>query len=831
MFFCVLQGILYIAKERFWKKRSAAKYIKWVKSVENLNLEELGMEYGLSEEQAKERFAAGLDNCRVTASTKSAARIIRKNVFTYFNLIFLIFAVLLVLVGAWNDMLFLFVIVANTIIGIVQELHAKRVLERLSILNEPKVKVFRGKQLREVSAEELVQEDVILLTAGRQLPADAVVLEGTIQVNEALITGEADEVTKQKDDELFSGSFVVSGTCIAALTKVGKESYISGLTRKATQEKVGEQSKMMQSLNHLILFMGILILPIGIALFVQAYVYNQAGLRDSVTGMIAAVIGMIPEGLYLLASVAMAVSTVRLGRQQVLIHDMRCIEAFARVDVLCVDKTGTITETAMQVRELVVLADEADRTHIQQLLSDFVKSMSADNTTMRTLQEYFKEEKQESPAEQVLSFSPQYKYSGAVLDGQAYVLGAPECVLGEAVEEYQEKLSEYAMQGARVLVFAAYEGSLDGGALLQKVQPLVFALLGNQVREGAKDTFSYFRENQVAIKVISGDNPLTVSVIAQEAGIDGAEHYVDAATLDTDADFAEAIGKYTVFGRVTPEQKQKIVHALQKQGRTVAMTGDGVNDVLALRSADCSIAMASGSEAAASVAQLVLLDSDFKRMPSVVAEGRRVVNNIQRSASLYIVKNIFSILLALFSVALMWEYPLVPVQVSLISMFTIGIPSFCLAMEPNQEAICGHFLTNIFIQAIPAGITDFLVVGGLTLYYRVFGLDDNCLSTSCILLLAAVGILVLHRVAKPQNLFHAVLTGAMALGVLLSMLIGADFFYLHRLSKKGTLLLILFLLLIQPLLSGIDRAVRGIYCLALRLGGLLRAKILQTGVK
>jgi cation-transporting ATPase E len=811
---------------------------------------------GLTAEQVHARMDAGLNNCEVTSSTMSVSEIVKSNLFTYFNLIFVILAVLLALVGAWKDMLFLGVVVSNTAIGIIQEIHSKRVLDKLSILNAPHTRTIRDGQEITLPSEELVRDDLVIFQAGSQIPADAVVVDGQLLVNESLITGEADEIKKEAGADLLSGSFVTSGQATARLTKVGEESYISKLTMQATRTDKEEKSEMIRSLDRLILVMGIMIIPIGIALFVQSYLYNELSLFDSITGMVAAVIGMIPEGLYLLATVAMAASTVRLAKKQVLIHDMKCIETLARVNVLCVDKTGTITEPGMQVDRLIPLAEQAQTSEpapdaaadknstepapdaaaddntsaLYALLSDFVAALPKDNATMEAMQAYFTKGSGQR-AKKISTFSSETKYSGVELDGGTYVIGAPEFVLRELMkndrtqmendrtqtenermqtETYRTLVEEYSGQGYRVLVFAAYDGALDGKALSQKVTPLALLLLSNPIRKGAKDTFSYFAEREVEIKVISGDNPLTVSVVAEKAGIAGAERYVDASTLQTKEDIYEAAEKYTVFGRVTPDQKRQLVAALKAHKKTVAMTGDGVNDVLALKDADCSIAMASGSDAASNVSQLVLLDSDFSRMPSVVMEGRRVVNNIQRTASLYIVKNIFSMCLAIFSVLLMWEYPLEPTQVTLISMFTIGIPSTVLALEQNKDRISGHFMTNVLVKALPAGLTDFLVVSGLVLFCREFEVDLDCLSTSCTILIGIVGFMILYRIAKPITRMHAALLIGLAAGWLFCMLKAGDFFAITGISRQCAMLTVVFAIATEPLLRYLSLAVEGI---------------------
>lgn len=754
---------------------------------------------GLSAEQVKRRFAQGENNYKVESSTLSVSEIVRSNVCTYFNLVFAVIAVLLAIVGAWSDMLFLPIIVANTCIGIIQEVHSKKVLDKLSILNAPHAVVIRDGKRQEIPADQLVLDDIVEFSAGSQIPADAKVVSGELQVNESLITGESDEIEKREGDSLLSGSFVVSGKACARLEKVGKDSYISKLTLQATKSKKGEQSEMIRSLNYLIMVMGIIIIPIGIALFVQSFIYNEGTFHDSITGMVAAIIGMIPEGLYLLTSVALAVSSVRLAQKKVLIHDMKCIETLARVNVLCVDKTGTITEPGMHVYDFSVL-DGADQLEISQLLADFVAAQEKDNATMEALKAHFSNGSG-MRAREVYSFSSETKYSGAVMnDGKSYVIGAPEFVLRGQFAQYQEQIATYSSKGYRVLVFAQYEGTLDRKPLTEPVLPLCFVMLANPIRKGAKETFTYFAENDVDIKVISGDNPLTVSVIAAEAGIVGAERFVDASTLKEKEDYDRAVEEYTVFGRVTPSQKRMLVQALKEHKKTVAMTGDGVNDVLALKDADCSVAMASGSEAASNVAQLVLLDSDFSRMPSVVAEGRRVVNNIERTAALYIVKNIFSMLLAIFSVILMLDYPLEPSQVSLISMFTIGIPSFVLALEPNKDLIRGHFLTNVLVRALPAGLTDFIVVSGLVIFCREFQVDLDCLSTSCTILVAIVGFMILHRIARPMSTGHIVMLVGVIAGWILCMLFGGSFFGITGISKQCEMLMVIFAIITEPVL-------------------------------
>ena len=758
----------------------------------------MDMTRGLTNEEVKLKRENGEGNIKVESSTQTVGEIVKSNVFTYFNLVFLVLAVLLAIAGAWRDMLFLPVIIANTLIGIIQEIHSKKVLDKLSILNAPKTKVLRDGRITEVPSDELVLGDLVIFEAGCQIPADAKVVDGEISVNESLITGESDEIIKLPDSELLSGSFVVSGQAKALLTRVGKDSYVSKLTIEATKSNKEEQSEMIRSLNRLILVVGIIIIPIGIALFVQSYFYNDGTFSESISSMVAAVIGMIPEGLYLLASVAMAVSTVRLSKNKVLVHDMKCIETLARVNVLCVDKTGTITEPGMQVYAAQPLSGIED-TYFNTLVSDIAANQAADNATMEALKEYFTQTTGKT-ASKVQGFSSKTKYSGVVLDGHTYVIGAPEFVMREDFSKISSLVAKYSDSGFRVLVAAEYHGSLEPEALSDAVTPLGIIALSNPIRKGAVETFSYFNECGVEIKVISGDNPATVSAIAKEAGIENSENYIDASTLTSDQDYYAAVEKYTVFGRVTPDQKRKLIKAIKDHKQTVAMTGDGVNDVLALKDADCSVAMASGSDAASNASQLVLLDSDFSRMPGVVLEGRRVVNNIQRTASLFLVKNIFSMLLAIFSVILMLDYPLEPSQVSLISMFTIGIPSFVLALEPNKSLIKGKFLPNVFIKALPAGLTDFIVVSGLVIFCREFNVGQECLSTSCTILVAIVGFMILYRIAQPMKKAYVFMIIALICGWLYCMLFISHLFAITSISRQCSMLMVIFAIITEPLL-------------------------------
>ena len=795
-----------------WKSRQEVQEREYDYEVERTPVTRYHPVYteGLTNRQVQEHRDGGWSNLSVDPPAQTTKEIIHENVFTYFNLIFLVLAILLCLVGSFRNLTFLPVIIINTLIGIIQEIRSKNVLAKLNMLNAPHASVVREGKESVVDSEELVLDDIVLFKSGNQICADAVVVEGEVRVNEALLTGESDEIIKRCGEHLMSGSFVVAGQCHARLEAVGVDSYISKLTLEAKAMQKGEQSEMIRSLDKLVKCVGVALIPIGIVLFVQGFFFNGETFRNSITSMVAAVIGMIPEGLYLLASVALAVSAMRLAKKKVLLHDMKSIETLARVNVLCVDKTGTITENSMSVKKLVPtqLYDKETTPELEKLVGDFVKAMGSDNSTMEALKEYFKDGTG-AVAVRTIPFTSATKYSGVVFEEKSYVLGAPEFVLREDYETYRLEIQTYAKRGYRVLVFGTYEGTLEGTKLTEKVLPLGYILLANPIRKEAPETFAYFAEQGVEVKVISGDNPMTVSEVAKEAGIENAEEYIDATTLTTDEDVERAVAKYTVFGRVTPAQKRQFVQALKKQGKTVAMTGDGVNDVLALKDADCSVAMASGSDAAAQASQVVLLESDFSCMPSVVLEGRRVVNNIQRSATLFLVKNIFSFLLSLFSVVFMITYPLEPSQVSLISMFTIGVPAFFLALQPNKDLIKGHFLPNVILKALPAALTDVLAVGSLVVFGQIFAVGATDISTAATMLLAIVGFMILYRICQPFNVFRIVIWVGCVIGLLACSIFLPDLFAITGMSTKCIMLFVVFSIATEPVLRYLTMLVGG----------------------
>lgn len=723
---------------------------------------------GLTSEEVRAAQAAGKVNADATVKTRSYGSIFRSNICTLFNLINVILAVFVFLTGSYKNMLFMLVIVINTIIGIVQEIRSKITTDRLSIVVAANVEVMRDGKIQKIPIDELVLGDVMRLGRGNQIPTDSVVLEGECKTDESLLTGESRLIPKHAGDQLYSGSFINAGSVWARVEKVGADSYAAQITNEAKQKKA-INSEIMTSLNKIIKYVSIFMFPVGLLLFANEYLLHHVELDPAILSTVSAMVGMIPEGLILLASTVMAVAVVRLARHQVLVQQLYCIETLARVDVLCLDKTGTITTGGMEVSGLVPLST-ADSEPKEQELSKIVASLVASdedsNDTARAIQEYFglaKEGKQKAeqaitPADllkptRVIPFSSDTKWSGAAFaNGEAYVMGAAQFVLeknANTLAQIKDTLDTYTAD-ARVLLVARVEGFDANGAIEGDAIPLGFVCLHDQIRSTAAQTIAYFKEQGVKLKVISGDDPHTVSGIAQKVGIEGADRFVDATTLKTDQDIASAIKNYNVFGRVRPEQKKAFVLALQAEGHTVAMTGDGVNDVLALKASDCSVAMASGSDAARNVAQLVLVDNDFASMPAVVAEGRRSINNLQRSASLFLVKTLLSITAAFLFIFLPWQYPFVPIQLTLISAFTIGLPSFVLALEPNKDLVRGHFLPNAVVHSIPGAVCAVVSIVVLTIVgNEAIGLDYRQVSTLCVMVVGLLGIMLVIRLSIP----------------------------------------------------------------------------------
>lgn len=770
-------------------------------------------EEGLTQAQVEERTAGGYVNVVTDDSGLTAKQIVLSNVFTYFNMIFFILALVLLYEGSFNNLTFLGVVFVNAIIGIIQELRSKQELDKLKLVSAPVTTVIREGREIQVDSEKLVLDDVAVFSAGSQICADAVVLSGEVTVNESLVTGESDEIKKKLGDTLLSGSFVVSGRAKARLDKVGDESFAAQLSRDAKKIKKKQQPGMMRSLTRLIQVIGIIIIPFAVLMFWNQYKVLGLPEKLSVENTAAAIIGMIPEGLYLLTSVALAASTVRLARKDTLVHDMKCIETLARVDVLCVDKTGTITQPEMKVSQILTLPGET-ASEVENTVKAFAASMNADNETMKALKAHFDDPQTDTRAVRIRGFSSATKYSAVDLGEKgAYLLGAPEMLLSESTPELRQMIEEHSDQGERVLLFASYEFEdkeediFEDGHLGQVVIPMALVIFANAIRPQAKETFAFFNDQGVKIKVISGDNPRTAAKAAEKAGILDAEKYVDATTLQTPEDIKKAAAAYTVFGRVTPEQKRQLVRALKKQGHTVAMTGDGVNDVLALKDADCSIAMASGSEAASNVSDLVLMNSDFSGMPQVVAEGRRVINNIERSASLFLMKNIFSFVLTLISLISVSLYPLKPSQISLVSALMIGLPSFVLALEPNESLVKGKFLRNVLYRALPAALSSVILVEWSLLFTDAFQIPPEMASTIGFVLYAFVAYLMLYRVCRPMNLWHGLLFGTMGVLFVGAIFVFPGWFQIAGLDYHSALILSPLLLLTLPL----DRAIHQVF--------------------
>mgnify|MGYP001850751721 FL=1 len=763
---------------------------------------------GLTSAEVKARRRQGKVNLPPESPTKTVGQIVRDNLCTYFNLVFVVLAIMLASVGSWLNMGFLGVVLCNTLIGIAQQLRAKKTIDELTLVSAHKVRCLRDGTWNSCLSEELVQDDIVEFGAGDQIVADAVVLDGSVQVNESLITGEARAVPKTAGGELRSGSFLMAGHCTARLTRVGAESYASKLTAAAQADghKVAK-GEMMRSLDKLIKAIGLGLVPVGVALFWKQHWVLEVDLRGSVESTVAALIGMIPEGLYLLTSVALAIGMLRLARRRVLTQDMNCIETLARVDVLCVDKTGTITESAMEADEPVPLGNGP----LEDILHSYYGAEEPDNDTGRALKDRFGKGGRLWPVTGQIPFNTAYKYSAKSFGEKGvYVVGAPDVLAGNRVVEFKEKLAPLLAEGRRVLLLARYNGALpDPPGQLDPAYLEFLALLPlqNRIRANAPKTFAYFAEQGVQIKVISGDDPQAVSHVAAQAGIAGAEQWVDATTLNNDEALARAAETCTVFGRVTPEQKRKLVHALQSQGHTVAMNGDGVNDVLALKDADCGIAMASGAQAASQVAQLVLLDSDFAALPEVVAEGRRVINNIQRSASLFLVKNIFSLLLSLVTLCLPLAYPFQPLQLSLLSAVTIGLPSFVLALEPNYERVHGKFMHNVLHAALPGGLTDFLLVFCAQGFAYAFDLSADALGTISTLLVLETGLIVLFGVCHPFTPLRWTLWGSCTILGLGGAVLFAPWLELIPLDLGDTLILVVLAALVLPVLRTATRVV------------------------
>lgn len=703
---------------------------------------------GLTDEQVQHRLEQGLVNHNSDIKSKSIKRIVLENLITPFNILNFALAVLILIVGSYKNLLFMGVIICNIFIGMIQEIRAKQTIDKLSLIAQPKAKVVRNGLLRDIAVDEIVLDDVLFLNAGNQICSDAVVMNGECEVNESLLTGESEPVLKRVGDHLLSGSFLISGNCHARVEHVGADNYAAQITNRAKYVKK-PNSEIMRWTNRIIKYIGFALIPVGIALFCKQVFISHQGFHDAIVGVVAALVGMIPEGLILLTSVVFAVSIIRLARHKTLVQELYCIETLARVDVLCLDKTGTITEGTMEITEMQPLPG-VTLEEMTVALGALVHALEDNNPTFNAVKAQIPAQRQFT-CTQTAPFSSVRKWSGASFEqAGSYLLGATEFMLEDAAP-YAGLMQEHAEKGERVLLVAHSPLPLTEKALPAKLQPLGFLFISDKIRPEAPETLAYFAQQGVTLKIISGDNAITVANIAKKAGLQHTDRYIDASTLKTPEALKAAAEQYDVFGRVTPQQKLELVKALKENGHTVAMTGDGVNDVLALKESDCSIAMASGSDAARTVSQLVLLDSNFASMPKILQEGRRSINNLQRSSSLFLTKTIFSTLNALLFIFLYFDYPFQPIQLTLISALTIGAPSFILALEPNKERIRGKYIVNVLRKSVPGALTMILNMVLLAVLCGALSFTSREISTLAVMSTGFVGLLVLLKVSMPFN--------------------------------------------------------------------------------
>lgn len=706
----------------------------------------IDLEYGLSAAQVQDRINKGCINTSEDRITKSYKEIFRDNFFTLFNLINAILAGMIIFIGSFKNLLFLGVVLSNLFIGVLQEIRAKRVLDKLSLITQPFVKVLRDKVIQEIHMDALVLDDIAFLSTGSQVCADCIVREGKVEVNESLVTGESDIIRKQAGDSLYSGSFVVSGKAKVQVEHVGKENYAATIMADAKTLK-RHKSQLRDSINYIIKTIGIIIIPIGILLFCKQYFLSDTIFSVSVVSTVAALLGMIPEGLVLLTSVALAVGSINLAKRKTLVQELYCIETLARVDVLCLDKTGTITEGSMKVEAfLPLLCDEEE---CKYALSVMMHDLQDDNSTAIAIKEFVKDISHDALVTQRLPFSSARKCSAISIEGKGtYIMGAYEFINDKLEQSIQKQIDEQAMLGNRVLVLAHHEQEIQNEEIRHDNDILALIILSDPIRKEAPKTLDYFLSQGVDVKVISGDDPKTVHEIARKANLKNYDKYIDTSTLQ-DEDIPDAVKKYTVFGRVSPMQKKLMIKALKEQGHITAMIGDGVNDVMALKEADCSISVAQGSEAAKNIANLVLLDNNFANMPIIVDEGRRVINNIQRAASLFLVKTTFSTMLSILTLFIMSRYPFQPIQLTLISSLTIGIPSFFLALEANHARVEGNFLFNVLGRALPGALCVVLSILYVHILQPFFKLSPETMSTMCVILTGTSSLIVLYRVCMP----------------------------------------------------------------------------------
>ena len=795
---------------------------------------------GLTDEQVNARIAEGKVNADENPNTRTYKQIVRENTLTFFNFLNLVLLVLVLLVGSYKNAFFVCIIIINTLIGIAQEIRAKKTIDKLAILTARKSVVIREGQKWTVPTEELVLDDVVCLKTGDQVPADARILEGSLEVNESLLTGESDNLPKNEGDELFSGSFVTSGEACCQIIHVGKDNYAAQITSEAKEFK-RHNSELKNSLNAILKVISIIIVPLGALLFYKQYYIVGDTFRDSVVSMVAGVLGMIPEGLVLLTSVALTLGALVLANKKTLVQELYCIETLARVDTLCLDKTGTITEGTMCVErvepyvstgrveiaatesepaesteaEEQVQTDSAFMEEIDVIMGNMMYVLKDQNATIDALRKRFPA-KQDMTPEHVIPFSSDRKYSGVVFEEKGtYLMGAAQFLFPEDNEELTEKCQAYAEEGLRVLVLAHSSQNAEGTELPEGLEPLALMLLTDVIREEAPDTLAFFDSQEVDLKVISGDDPVTVAAIARRAGLKNADSYVDATTLTTEEELQDAVAQYSVFGRVTPQQKKAMVQALQSQGHTVAMTGDGVNDVLALKEADCSIAMAQGSDAAKNIANVVLLDSNFASMPHIVNQGRRVVNNIRTAASMFLIKTMFSVMLSLLTIFFGNAYPFEPIQMSLISACAVGIPTFLLAQENNYEKIDHTFLRHVFINAFPAAITITFCVFAVMLVCQNVYHSMAMMNTACVLVTGWNYMAALKTVYAPLNTYRKVIIYGMQFIFFAAAVIFQKLLSLGSLDF-GMIILVFILMTFAPVLIDVITVwLKGIYARSL----------------
>lgn len=723
---------------------------------------------GLTQAEVEARIADGQVNAIQDSSNRSVKDIVMGNTLTFFNFINIVLLALVLSVRSYKNMLFIFIIIANTLIGIFQEIKAKITLDKLKILTVSHVDVIRDGVKKSVTVSELVKDDVILLKSGGQIPADGVILDGEVDVNESLLTGESDSIHKTCGSKVLSGSFVTSGKAMCLLTEVGHDCYMEKLSSEAKQFK-RYKTELQRNLDTILKFISIIIVPLGIILFAKQYWISGSTYEQAALDTVAAVLGMIPEGLVLLTSVALALGAVRLARRSTLVRELFCIETLARVDTLCLDKTGTITEGHLCVQGEESVKEDID---LEQLMGRMVSALGDENETFQALRQHYKRN-QSTNTKLVLPFSSERKFSGVVFEGEGtYLMGAYQFIFPQADPAVLEKIAEYASQGLRVLTVAHSPNEMTDYTLAEGFEIVGFVFMTDVVRKNAPDILGYFEEQGVDLKVISGDDPVTVAAIAARAGLKDADKYIDATTIHTDEEMEDAILKYSVFGRVTPKQKQQMVRLLKQNGRTVAMTGDGVNDVLALKDADVSIAMASGSEAAKNTANLVLLNSDFASLPHIVNEGRRVINNIKAAASMFLIKTGFSVLTALLTIIVGQNYPFQPIQLSVINGCAVAIPTMLLQLEPSFQKVNKHFFREVLRMSMPAAITITAMITIINNIGHSIGTPREMLSTVCVLATGWVYLITLRQVYSPMTGYRKFVIYLMQTAYLVAMVIG-----------------------------------------------------------